>query len=64
MKYKGKLSRDNKILLTRERGKKVDSIFKYNTEKGVCYSVHLKDCDEAIWCDNKWEVYLAIDSVL
>lgn len=55
----------NGIALTRERAKKVDKIFEHPVDDGFCYSVYLKDPnEEVIWCDNKWEIYLALDKIL
>lgn len=49
--------------LTKEISKKVDRIFKHPVESGFCYSVHLKNHDEVIWCDTISEIYMAIDKV-
>lgn len=55
----------NGIVLTRERAKIVERIFEHPTDDGFCYSIYLKyPGAEVIWCDNKWEIYLALDKAL
>lgn len=54
----------NGILLTKERRKMVDKIFEHPVDDGCCYSVYLKKHDETIWCDNKWDIYFAIDKAI
>lgn len=51
----------NSIPLTREKKKKVAEIYKHPTDDGFCYSVHLTDKEEVIWCDTLSEVYQAIE---
>lgn len=49
------------ISLTRKRAAKVENIYQHQTEKGFCYSVHLKGIDEVFWCDTVSEIYRVID---
>ena len=50
-----------KILLEKSKRKIVESIFEYDTENGKCYSIHFTDSEEAVWCENVSDIYIAIE---
>lgn len=48
----------DKLLIPKQTARKVESVFEYDTPDGnKCYSVHLKNMEDTIWCDTLEDVY-------
>ena len=47
----------NKLIVDRNRAKRIISICDCSHDNITCYSVRFKDVDGAIWVDDKMEIY-------
>ena len=46
-----------KLILDRERSKKIEELWVWTHDGKECYSVKFKNVDETIWVSNKMEIY-------
>lgn len=54
----------NKLLIPKQTHRKLESIYEHDLQDGnKCYSVHIKNIEDTIWCNSIEDVYNLLSTI-